>query len=554
MEYPNEVDEHPEAATLNDVLGTRRDMHNPSQFTKSLPASVARQSALKGGGSRRATMLPTGKEDSDQSISEDEDIDYNWTRNCVSIGIASDDKQGNIGILSQLETLKDVHKLGCTSMGTTETQERQNKLCVDDDVELPVFNNENHVSVASACNSDEEIGFFPVLDCICNSDEEIISDDEKLNVGSLKCERESTLSRASKHSEAFYFNDENFGCSLVCGISSDPINPANGRQQRVKHRCLLHFDRERGAIHSVVGGESSKCSISSQFPLNEELCTDPHIIEKNILGDSLFNMQENKIELTGNDMARSDLATELKSSERSMAELLDCFQEKKRLQLGNPMKLNNINETGVKNFSRRIVSTLGEGIAIDDNIPSSDDEETPQVLKAFVPKKTIADQFDEALGSATRNGGISLFSAPELHCSGLFVNLQRVILSEKESDQIFMNHMSKDTVLDGDKICIDVRILSSSLEAKMTICQCVLIKGEESFDRLHHPSLKKTNGGSTMTVIFNSRICTDVEFDKGDLIRIYSPWKEVHTKENDEVVLLSRYFSRIGSDQMTVSV
>nr|GMD22059.1 Homeotic protein female sterile like [Ipomoea batatas]GMD23559.1 Homeotic protein female sterile like [Ipomoea batatas]GMD25000.1 Homeotic protein female sterile like [Ipomoea batatas] len=44
-------------------------------------------------------------EDSDQSISEDEDVDYKWSTDIVSLGSASEDK-GNIQILSHLETLK----------------------------------------------------------------------------------------------------------------------------------------------------------------------------------------------------------------------------------------------------------------------------------------------------------------------------------------------------------------------------------------------------------------------------------------------------------------
>ncbi|CAH9111475.1 unnamed protein product [Cuscuta epithymum] len=444
-------------------------------------------------------MFPTESEDSDQSISEDEDIDYKWSTSCVSLGSPADNK-GNIGILSQLETLKDLHKLDCTSMVIPESPERRNELCIDDDVELPVFNNEHHFSVASSCNPDEEIGLFPVLEGICNSEEETVSDDEKLNVVSVKCETESIL---YEHTEAFYSNNEKSGCSLVCGISPKHIHPTN----------------------------------------------DPHMLGKSGLKDSLGNMQENEIELIGNDAAPSDIATEHKSSERSMAELLDCFQEKRSLQLGNSVKYYNINRTRITHFPRRNISPLGDRGADDDDIPSSDGEEIPQVLKAVVPETTIADQFHEALGSATRNDGIPHVLTTGKHCSGLFFNLQRVMLSEKERDLTFISHTLKGPGLSGEKICIDVRILSSSLEAKLFICHCTL-KGEESSDGINHPNLKKTKGGSSLTVIFNPTICNDVELDKGNLIRIYPPWKEVNAKLNDEVVILSRYFSRIASDQI----
>ncbi|CAH9111473.1 unnamed protein product [Cuscuta epithymum] len=491
-------------------------------------------------------MFPTESEDSDQSISEDEDIDYKWSTSCVSLGSPADNK-GNIGILSQLETLKDLHKLDCTSMVIPESPERRNELCIDDDVELPVFNNEHHFSVASSCNPDEEIGLFPVLEGICNSEEETVSDDEKLNVVSVKCETESIL---YEHTEAFYSNNEKSGCSLVCGISPKHIHPTNGRQGSVKHSHLFCYHREKEASHSVVGGDTFKSNISlSQIPLNVDLCTDPHMLGKSGLKDSLGNMQENEIELIGNDAAPSDIATEHKSSERSMAELLDCFQEKRSLQLGNSVKYYNINRTRITHFPRRNISPLGDRGADDDDIPSSDGEEIPQVLKAVVPETTIADQFHEALGSATRNDGIPHVLTTGKHCSGLFFNLQRVMLSEKERDLTFISHTLKGPGLSGEKICIDVRILSSSLEAKLFICHCTL-KGEESSDGINHPNLKKTKGGSSLTVIFNPTICNDVELDKGNLIRIYPPWKEVNAKLNDEVVILSRYFSRIASDQI----
>lgn len=57
------------------------------------------------------------------------------------------------------------------------------------------------------------------------------------------------------------------------------------------------------------------------------------------LEDSLDNMQQNEIELIENDAVPSQIAVEHKSSERSMAELLDCFQEKRGLQFGNSINV-----------------------------------------------------------------------------------------------------------------------------------------------------------------------------------------------------------------------
>ncbi|XP_031121873.1 uncharacterized protein LOC116024969 isoform X1 [Ipomoea triloba] len=501
-------------------------------------------------------MFLNENEDSDQSISEDEDVDYKWSRNIVSLGSASEDK-GNIQILSHLETLKDVHNLDCATKVTIECQQRQKNICIEDDVEHPVFNNEDHFGMASGCNSDEKIGIFPVLEQICSSEEEIISEDEKILAGSVKCKREGSPSRAGGHTEAALYLNENSGSSSVCGISPKLMNPSNGNQGKTKHKFLFRFNRKKEGIPFVAHDTNKSNTSLSLLPQSVELDTAPCMFGKKLTEDLLDNMQQNEIELIENDAVPSEIAVEHKSSERSMAELLDCFQEKRGLQFENSINHSNIKGRRVKNFPKRNISTLGDRNVIDDDIPEAldseppmDAEEIPQVLKSVAPERTIADQFHEALGSASMNDRRPYISVSGQHCGGLFANLQRVMLSEKERDINFLNHLQMDTDSNGEKVCIDVRILSSSLEAKLTICHCTFKEDDESSDLLNHPNLKRTKGGSVLTVIFSSRVCNDVELDKGNLIRIYPPWKEVHAKENDEVIILSRYFSRISSDHI----
>ncbi|XP_019188240.1 PREDICTED: uncharacterized protein LOC109182550 isoform X2 [Ipomoea nil] len=511
-------------------------------------------------------MFLNENEDSDQSISEDEDVDYNWSRNVVSLGSASEDK-GNIQILSHLETLKDVHNLDCATKVTIECQQRQKNICIEDDVEHPVFNNEEHFGMASGCNSDEKIGIFPVLEQICCSEEEIISEDEII-AGSVKCKREGSPSRASGHTEAALYLNENSGSSSACGklympsISHFLPNaklPLSriGNQGKTKHKFLFRFNRKKEGIPFVAHDTNKSNTSLSLLPQSVELDTAPSMFGKKLMEDLLDNMQQNEIERIENDAVPSEIAVEHKSSERSMAELLDCFQEKRGLQFENSINHSNIKGRRVKHFPKRNISALGDRNVIDDDIPealdsepSMDAEEIPQVLKSVAPERTIADQFHEALGSASKNDRRPYISVSGQHCGGLFANLQRVMLSEKERDINFSNHLQMDTDSNGEKVCIDVRILSSSLEAKLTICHCTFKEDDESADLLNHPNLKRTKGGSVLTVIFSSRVCNDVELDKGNLIRIYPPWKEVHAKENDEVIILSRYFSRISSDHI----
>ncbi|MCI01621.1 hypothetical protein A2U01_0022648 [Trifolium medium] len=51
--------------------------------------------------------------------------------------------------------------------------------------------------------------------------------------------------------------------------------------------------------------------------------------------------------------------------------------------------------------------------------------------------------------------------------------------------------------------------------------------------------------GGQRTIIFNPRVCDNVDLEVGSLIRIYPPWKKVQVG-NDTIILCS-YFSEISS-------
>lgn len=90
-----------------------------------------------------------------------------------------------------------------------------------------------------------------------------------------------------------------------------------------------------------------------------------------------------------------------------------------------------------------------------------------------------------------------------------------------------------------------MRILSSSLEAKLTVCFCALHGDEKGSESLSNPQEMKSTGRRKLTIIFSSRICKDVELDVGNVIRIHQPWKEVHVNDKDEAIILCAYFSQI---------
>lgn len=127
--------------------------------------------------------------DSDQSISEDEDLGLSKSSNNFSFSLcdSQDNKDRRIQVLSQLEILtKDASKLDTTTSATISYGKRPLGLSVEDDeIELPVFNNEDD-SIHGPCmetvlDSDEEIiAHRQGLVSICPSDDEIISEEEEV--------------------------------------------------------------------------------------------------------------------------------------------------------------------------------------------------------------------------------------------------------------------------------------------------------------------------------------------------------------------------------------
>ncbi|KAK9282458.1 hypothetical protein L1049_005376 [Liquidambar formosana] len=198
---------------------------------------------------------------------------------------------------------------------------------------------------------------------------------------------------------------------------------------------------------------------------------------------------------------------------------------------------------------KRSISTLGDR-SIDNEDPpeplgsgsSSDDEANVQSLKLAIPeikKQTLADQFQEALGVACLNDKGALFAAPKPLGIGLFGKLQQVMQNEKERDANFLKKLqtgsySKWYKSYDEASFIDVKILSRYLDAKLTVCHCAPGKNKESSQWPESPQTTRENGGRKITIIFNSRVCGDVELEVGNLIRIHPPWKEVQVTGNDE--------------------
>ncbi|KAL5791486.1 hypothetical protein ACOSP7_000080 [Xanthoceras sorbifolium] len=156
-------------------------------------------------------------------------------------------------------------------------------------------------------------------------------------------------------------------------------------------------------------------------------------------------------------------------------------------------------------------------------------------------KQTIADRFQEALG-ATSSDAVMLMAVPRPSGIGLFGRLQQIMQSEKSIDEDFLKLQLMVKPNNGPS-CINVKILSIYLDAKLTVCRCS--SGRDTEDPQWPESFQTMVNRWERTVIFNARVCCDVDLEVGNLIRIHKPWKEVQVSGNDESIILSTYFPQI---------
>ncbi|CAI9778490.1 unnamed protein product [Fraxinus pennsylvanica] len=453
--------------------------------------------------------------DSDQSISEEEEtLEGDWSENCISLGGPMDNK-GEIQVLSQFEKLRDSYQLDPTEKMSTSYCERQVGFCVDDEVEDPVFNDENdsvrHPRI-SACFSNEGTSYLPTVASISNSDEEITFDDEKVSLhtlGRVKRDDGGTWSKASQEVEALVRIYENSGCS------------SSGGAFVKENKSFKGGGREKAKPKFSFGFQSSK----EDLPLV--------VRHKNENGTSLDN-----ISLPDQLDAASDRDVNQSIDEHSMAEFLDCFKERSGLLQGsskmdigkrgrNPQIIPNRNSSPSGDRSMDgddLIEALG-------NRMSSDDEENPQSVKSNIPSRTMVDQFQEAFGTVPVSDERPHLVLPRPLGCGLFGRLQQVIQSEKERDSEYLKNLCAEDSSKDQRDCIAVRILSRSLEAKLTVCSCTFIGDGESSYWGENLQTEMKSGGRTLTIIFNSRICSDVDLEVGNLIRIHYPWKKIQVNE-----------------------
>ncbi|KAK9139402.1 hypothetical protein Scep_009083 [Stephania cephalantha] len=185
----------------------------------------------------------------------------------------------------------------------------------------------------------------------------------------------------------------------------------------------------------------------------------------------------------------------------------------------------------------------------DETVIQDSDEEHLRLATTVIKGPSAADRFLEAFDAAIEDGGQVIFKTFK-HSNGYHERLQQIIRIEKETNLNFLKQLLTDNSETDQSRYIDVRILSRHLDAKLTVCECLLVKVTESSQRLRDREMLM-DSEERRIIIFSSKTCGDVGLEIGNAIRVHHPWKEVALVEGGGIIILCTYFSSISdtSDQ-----
>uniref|UniRef100_A0A7N0SZ66 Uncharacterized protein n=1 Tax=Kalanchoe fedtschenkoi TaxID=63787 RepID=A0A7N0SZ66_KALFE len=332
---------------------------------------------------------------------------------------------------------------------------------------------------------------------------------------------------------------------------------------KLKPKISLH-SRAFGEVKSL---DVRKCSNPSDY---EELQSDDESLGHGSFKDQRIKehsvveilesfQQEKKQRLDASKMPVEIVPLQGAHLEHSAVELLDMIQDKV-VQLKGDLDKCARDERRQTLSEKKSAITLGDR-TLNNEDPSepicspssSDDEECERNLKLVSAEAsgiTMADKIQEALGASILNDQAMHFASSKPLGLGLFGKLQRVIQAEKEKDANFLKLQQSIEHKHDESSCLVVRVLSRYLEGKLVVCHCSITDNKlvmKHDDLLDTPKRMKEYEDCQRILIFNFRVCDDVELDVGNLVRVHSPWKEVRTARYGVVILCS-YFSQMKLD------
>ncbi|CAA0832041.1 Unknown protein [Striga hermonthica] len=502
----------------------------------------------------RLGSLAGENQDSDQSISEEEedDLEGEGTGNMVSLdGLGSKKSQGSVQVLSQLDLLRDSYEFHSTKEELFSSHERKGGYSEDDELEFSLFDEDNctdyHLKSFSAAHTKHNAGmlYLPTMASISHSDEEIISDDEKIDhptIGNARGTVDCTWSEASREVEALVCLNENSTRHPSHGAFVKERKSSKGGDGRnaAKPKFVFLHDSRKEDISMVISDRHGTSSANG--PTLDEIDAAAEEDADELMSDSQPICHDKESQDPENSCVPYEQAQKNDFKGLSMAEFLYSFDKSSNQLQGRIEYDIEKGQRRMQMIVKRNTSEQGDtNQAEDDPLESldsgspfcSDDEENHQSLQLVVPSRTMTDQFHEAFGmvSAIDEGPQVTFPRP---LCGMHGKLQQVMQHEKQRDMVYLKNLSGETGFNDEKMCISVRILTRSLEAKLIVCSCAPVEDAKSSYWESDVEVKVKGIQKTLTIIFNPRVCKDVELEVGNLISIRPPWTEVPVKEKDE--------------------
>ncbi|GAB2277495.1 hypothetical protein Dimus_012202 [Dionaea muscipula] len=415
----------------------------------------------------------------------------------------------------------------------------------EEEVEFPVFGDDLHRKFQK--NHGESIN------CVMD-DDELISDDEEI------CAPCSS------------FNNRVGGSGLIDRLSVETEKQMEGNlwsafckdaDELVNGRQTLRIS-DTGRIGRGGRGKSksrysfnfhghNKRLVCSLVPKEKE--QDPS--ESHLL-DGLENIEcRRSVEPSGVDLVCSEEigkpdeglpivgVPQLGVAKNSMAELLDELQDKEGTVPASAKPSHGKKGRRRRLATNRSILSLGNR-SMDGEDPfedmhsgsSSENEGDAWITTGMeVKNRSVADQFEEVLG--TDEGASVAVLGPRQSNVGLLGRLQSIMQREKERDLEFSRILHSKASLRDEVRSIVVKILSRCFDAKLIVCCCSV--WDET--RQREESFQGEDFGKTMTIIFSSRICGNIDFEVGKLICIHAPWREVEVFGGGDRMILATYFS-----------
>lgn len=221
--------------------------------------------------------------------------------------------------------------------------------------------------------------------------------------------------------------------------------------------------------------------------------------------------------------------------------LLDLVRQDS--QLKSDKKARKFCNQKVNSFKRLVkVENISEG---DDTIDHRDERDSDatgaSILNAKLPSTSINDEFRKALLAAPPASMEDLNRQGKIF--GFAARLQKVLERERNDRASFLKMLQSKHDLQDQTNCMEVEVISKSLEARLAACVCKVLKQPEPCLVEVHGTQENTD--TEIMVIFNMQINAQLELEVGSMVRLYPPWQEFLNAREFGKTLLCTYFCEL---------